>query len=193
MPLQVPAFPATRERQKERCQQDADIASHALGAASGIASTSLAIPLSRHLSTSKNDRLVMTGVLLSVRGKDAEGRVEGIGRLMDHGRSVAVVTGIDVFSQCQKVPQEGIRVHQQVWLIPVVAQDDPLLLRGCQLAEEGIVAGMIVAVPMLMMFRVLCDHIPGLERLGNFLGGEDGIPGTGDEAEPGMGRDVHPV
>jgi len=70
------------------------------------------------------------------------------------------------------------------------------------------VPGMIVAVPMLVVFRVLCDHIPGLERLGNFLGGdnppplgpegdeirgEDGIPGTGDEAEPGMGRDVHPV
>jgi len=70
------------------------------------------------------------------------------------------------------------------------------------------VAGMIVAVPMLVVFRVLCDHIPGLERLGNFLGGdnppplgpegdeirgEDGIPHTGDEAAPGMGRDVHPV
>jgi len=70
------------------------------------------------------------------------------------------------------------------------------------------VAGMIVAVPMLVVFRVLCDHIPGLERLGNFLGGdnppplgpegdeirgEDGIPNTGDEAAPGMGRDVHPV
>lgn len=68
------------------------------------------------------------------------------------------------------------------------------------------VAGMIVAVPMLVVFRVLCDHIPGLERLGNFLGGdnppplgpegdeirgEDGIPNTGDEAEPGRGRDVH--
>ena len=70
------------------------------------------------------------------------------------------------------------------------------------------VPGMIVAVPMLVVFRVLCDHIPGLERLGNFLGGdnppplgpegdeirgEDGIRDTGDEAEPGMGRDVHPV
>lgn len=70
------------------------------------------------------------------------------------------------------------------------------------------VPGMIVAVPMLVVFRVLCDHIPGLERLGNFLGGdnppplgpegdevrgEDGIRETGDEAPPGMGRDVHPV
>ncbi|MDP3339401.1 AI-2E family transporter [Frigidibacter sp.] len=70
------------------------------------------------------------------------------------------------------------------------------------------VAGMIVAVPMLVVFRVLCDHIPGLERLGNFLGGErpaplgpegdeirgeDGVPNTGDEAAPGMGRDVHPM
>lgn len=70
------------------------------------------------------------------------------------------------------------------------------------------VPGMIVAVPMLVVFRVLCDHIPGLERLGNFLGGdnppplgpegdevrgEDGIRETGDEAPPGQGRDVHLV
>ncbi|MEI4471343.1 AI-2E family transporter [Frigidibacter sp. MR17.24] len=61
------------------------------------------------------------------------------------------------------------------------------------------VAGMIVAVPMLVVMRVLCDHIPGLERLGNFLGGErpaplgpegdevrghDGMRETGDEKEP---------
>ncbi|MBC7137194.1 MAG: AI-2E family transporter [Defluviimonas sp.] len=70
------------------------------------------------------------------------------------------------------------------------------------------IAGMIVAVPMLVVFRVLCDHIPGLERLGNFLGGErpaplgpegdevrgeDGLRETGDEAAPGTGRDAHLV
>lgn len=38
------------------------------------------------------------------------------------------------------------------------------------------VVGMIVAVPILVVMRVLCDHIPGLERLGNFLGGEDPPP-----------------
>ena len=35
------------------------------------------------------------------------------------------------------------------------------------------VVGMIVAVPLLVVARVLCDHIPGLDRLGNFLGGGD--------------------
>jgi predicted PurR-regulated permease PerM len=44
------------------------------------------------------------------------------------------------------------------------------------------VMGMIVAVPLLVVMRVLCDHIPGLERLGNFLGGEDPAP-LGPEAE----------
>lgn len=44
------------------------------------------------------------------------------------------------------------------------------------------VMGMIVAVPLLVVMRVLCDHIPGLERLGNFLGGEDPVP-LGPEAE----------
>lgn len=38
------------------------------------------------------------------------------------------------------------------------------------------VVGMIVAVPLLVVMRVLCDHIPGLERLGSFLGGEDPPP-----------------
>jgi predicted PurR-regulated permease PerM len=38
------------------------------------------------------------------------------------------------------------------------------------------VVGMIVAVPILVVMRVLCDHIPGLERLGNYLGGEDPPP-----------------
>jgi predicted PurR-regulated permease PerM len=45
------------------------------------------------------------------------------------------------------------------------------------------VVGMIVAVPLLVVMRVLCDHIPGLERLGNFLGGEDPPP-IGPEAAP---------
>ncbi len=35
------------------------------------------------------------------------------------------------------------------------------------------VVGMIVAVPMLVVLRVLCEHIPRLESLGNFLAGED--------------------
>lgn len=43
------------------------------------------------------------------------------------------------------------------------------------------VVGMIVAVPLLVVMRVLCDHIPGLERVGNFLGGEDPAP-LGPEA-----------
>ncbi len=35
------------------------------------------------------------------------------------------------------------------------------------------VLGMIVAVPVLVVLRVLADHIPGLEKFGNFLAGED--------------------
>ncbi|WBU63012.1 AI-2E family transporter [Paracoccus aerodenitrificans] len=34
------------------------------------------------------------------------------------------------------------------------------------------VLGMVVAVPMLVVLKVLADHIPGLEKLGNFLAGE---------------------
>lgn len=34
------------------------------------------------------------------------------------------------------------------------------------------VLGMVVAVPMLVVVKVLADHIPGLERLGNFLAGD---------------------
>ncbi|HMQ39658.1 MAG TPA: AI-2E family transporter [Paracoccus sp. (in: a-proteobacteria)] len=33
------------------------------------------------------------------------------------------------------------------------------------------VLGMVVAVPILVVLKVLADHIPGLERLGNFLAG----------------------
>ncbi|MFB2594361.1 AI-2E family transporter [Paracoccus sp. p4-l81] len=34
------------------------------------------------------------------------------------------------------------------------------------------VLGMIVAVPVLVVLRVLAEHIPGLEKFGNFLAGE---------------------
>ncbi len=39
------------------------------------------------------------------------------------------------------------------------------------------VMGMIVAVPMLVVLRVLCSYIPGLRSFGNFLAGEDYEPG----------------
>ncbi|MHA3976906.1 AI-2E family transporter [Halovulum sp. GXIMD14794] len=38
------------------------------------------------------------------------------------------------------------------------------------------VMGMIVAVPMLVVLRVLCSYIPGLRSFGNFLAGEDEEP-----------------
>lgn len=44
------------------------------------------------------------------------------------------------------------------------------------------VLGMIVAVPLLVVLRVLADHIPGLEKFGNFLAGED-PPALDDEDE----------
>lgn len=44
------------------------------------------------------------------------------------------------------------------------------------------VIGMIVAVPLLVVMRVLADHIPGLEKFGNFLAGED-PPALEDEDE----------
>lgn len=44
------------------------------------------------------------------------------------------------------------------------------------------VLGMIVAVPVLVVLRVLADHIPGLEKFGNFLAGED-PPELEDEDE----------
>lgn len=34
------------------------------------------------------------------------------------------------------------------------------------------VLGMVVAVPMLVVLKVMADHIPGLEKFGNFLAGE---------------------
>ena len=44
------------------------------------------------------------------------------------------------------------------------------------------ILGMIVAVPLLVVLRVLADHIPGLEKFGNFLAGED-PPALEDEDE----------
>ncbi|WP_237684930.1 AI-2E family transporter [Szabonella alba] len=38
------------------------------------------------------------------------------------------------------------------------------------------VIGMIVAVPVLVVASVICDHVPGLEKLGNFLWGQDPPP-----------------
>lgn len=38
------------------------------------------------------------------------------------------------------------------------------------------VIGMIVAVPVLVVASVICDHVPGLEKIGNFLWGEDPAP-----------------
>jgi predicted PurR-regulated permease PerM len=53
------------------------------------------------------------------------------------------------------------------------------------------VVGMIVAVPLLVVTRVMCDKVPGLERLGNFLGGEDPPP-LASEAEDAAERTVAP-
>lgn len=45
------------------------------------------------------------------------------------------------------------------------------------------ILGMVVAVPMLVVMRVLADHIPGLEKFGNFLAGEDPPAIVEDEEE----------
>jgi len=45
------------------------------------------------------------------------------------------------------------------------------------------VIGMVVAVPMLVVIRVLSDHIPALEKFGNFLAGEP--PPALEEEEEG--------
>lgn len=44
------------------------------------------------------------------------------------------------------------------------------------------VLGMIVAVPMLVVLRVLSEHVPAMEKFGNFLAGED-PPLLDDESE----------
>ncbi|MDO5622290.1 MAG: AI-2E family transporter [Paracoccus sp. (in: a-proteobacteria)] len=50
------------------------------------------------------------------------------------------------------------------------------------------ILGMVVAVPMLVVIRVMADHIPGLEKFGNFLAGED-PPELEDENEE-QARDI---
>ncbi|MFN3845613.1 MAG: AI-2E family transporter [Paracoccaceae bacterium] len=45
------------------------------------------------------------------------------------------------------------------------------------------VIGMIIAVPLLVVISVICDHVPGLEKLGNFLAGDDPVPLADDESE----------
>lgn len=50
------------------------------------------------------------------------------------------------------------------------------------------VIGMVIAVPVLVVIRVLAEHIPGWERLGNFLAGED-PPALEDDHEE-EARDV---
>lgn len=44
------------------------------------------------------------------------------------------------------------------------------------------VLGMVVAVPLLVVMRVLAEHIPGLEKFGNFLAG-DSPPQLDDDEE----------
>ncbi|WP_167852625.1 AI-2E family transporter [Pseudotabrizicola sediminis] len=55
------------------------------------------------------------------------------------------------------------------------------------------VIGMIIAVPLLVVISVICDHVPGLEKLGNFLAGDDPVPLAEDEPEPEPVADIsHP-
>lgn len=44
------------------------------------------------------------------------------------------------------------------------------------------VIGMVIAVPVLVVLRVLAEHVPGWEKFGNFLAGED-PPAIEDEDE----------
>jgi predicted PurR-regulated permease PerM len=44
------------------------------------------------------------------------------------------------------------------------------------------VIGMVIAVPVLVVLRVLAEHVPGWEKLGNFLAGEE-PPAIEDEDE----------
>ncbi|CAM3338854.1 AI-2E family transporter [Paracoccus nototheniae] len=44
------------------------------------------------------------------------------------------------------------------------------------------VLGMVIAVPVLVVMRVLADHVPGWEKFGNFLAG-DAPPALADEDE----------
>ena len=44
------------------------------------------------------------------------------------------------------------------------------------------VLGMVIAVPVLVVIRVLSEHVPGWEKFGNFLAGEE-PPAIEDEDE----------
>ena len=46
------------------------------------------------------------------------------------------------------------------------------------------VIGMIIAVPLLVVISVICDHVPGLEKLGNFLAGDDPVPLADEDPVP---------
>lgn len=50
------------------------------------------------------------------------------------------------------------------------------------------VIGMIIAVPVLVVMRVLADYIPGLEKFGNFLAGE--APPAIENEDEGEARDI---
>ena len=52
------------------------------------------------------------------------------------------------------------------------------------------VLGMVVAVPVLVVLRVLAEHIPGLEKFGNFLAGE-APPQLEDEEEEAPAPEGH--
>lgn len=51
------------------------------------------------------------------------------------------------------------------------------------------VIGMIIAVPLLVVISVICDHVPGLEKLGNFLAGDDPVPLGEDDPAPQIKAD----
>ncbi len=55
------------------------------------------------------------------------------------------------------------------------------------------IVGMIVAVPILVMIRVLCEHVPGLEKVANFLGGEDAPAVPEEDHEPAPAAPPAPV
>ncbi|MFC3167091.1 AI-2E family transporter [Paracoccus fontiphilus] len=50
------------------------------------------------------------------------------------------------------------------------------------------VIGMIIAVPVLVVLRVLADYVPGWEKFGNFLAGED--PPTIEDEDEEEARDI---
>ncbi|MFI0396684.1 AI-2E family transporter [Paracoccus jiaweipingae] len=50
------------------------------------------------------------------------------------------------------------------------------------------ILGMVVAMPLLVVMRVMAEHIPGLEKFGNFLAGED--PPALDDEDEEQARDI---